>query len=338
MRVLFVGGTGIISTACTDLAVRCGIEVVHLNRGRTAAPVPAGVESIRADVREEDEVRKALGNREFDAVVNWIAFTLDHVEQDIRVFSGRTKQYVFIGTASSYQKPPRHYLITEDTPLENPYWEYSRVKASCERRLMEEKARSGFPVVIVRPSYTYGDTKIPMIFGFGGKSYTIVRRMRRGKKTIIPGDGTSLWQMTHSTDFAKGFVGLLGDPRTIGEAFHITSDEVLNWNQIFEAIAAAAGARLNPVHIASDLLVAWRPGQEGTLLGDKSNSVVLDNSKIKKFVPDFRATVSFQEGVRRTVAWHEADPSRMEIDEEGDAAHDRFIAAYEEMAARVRAK
>ncbi len=328
MKVLFIGGTGIISTACTELAAKRGISVTLLNRGRTAMPVPDGVEIINADIRDEAAVKKAIGKRSFDSVVNWIAFTPSHVEQDIRVFGGRTKQYVFISSASVYEKPPSKYIITEDTPLANPFWEYARQKIECENRLMTEHAGSGFPVTIVRPSYTYGDTKIPLAVGFGGKSYTFVHRLRQGKKIIIPGDGTSLWQMTHNTDFARGFTGLLGHERANGEAFHITSDEVLSWNQIYGAVADAVGAKLIPAHLPSALLVAWDSDLEGTLFGDKVYSLVLDNSKIKRFVPDFKAVVPFREGIKRTIAWMGATPAHAEINEKADAAWDDLIARY----------
>ena len=314
MRVLFIGGTGNISTAVSRLALQRGIELYHLNRGQRERNLP-GVHSLVADVREIDQVRAAVGSMTFDVVVNFIAYSVADVELDLSVFAGKTGQYVFISTASVYQKPPAHYLITESTPLENPYWEYSRKKIAAEERLMLAHREQGFPVSIVRPSLTY-DAVIPLPFGAWG-DYTIIRRMKEGLPVIVHGDGTSLWTITHADDFAKGLLGLLGLPKAIGETFHITSDEVLTWNQIFEATAAAVGVKPNIVHIASEALAdlcdgLGYPGVRGGLLGDKSHSMVFDNSKIKRFVPSFSATIPYAQGIKRTLDWFAADPARME--------------------------
>jgi len=329
MKVLFIGGTGIISTACTKLAVERGMEVTHLRRGQRAASIPDGVRTVLADIADEAAVKRAIGGEKFDAVVDWIAFTPNHVERDIRLFRDRSEQYIFISSASAYQKPLSHYLITESTPLANPYWQYSRDKIACEERLMKEYREEGFPVTIVRPSLTYGDTQIAVAVNSWQKSYTAVDRMRRGKKSIVPGDGTSLWVVTHNSDFAQGLVGLLGHRQAIGHAFHITGDEVLTWDQIYRITAEAAGVEPKLVHIASDFLGACDPDMIGSLTGDKSASVVFDNSKIKRFVPGFCARVSFAEGVKRTIAWFDAAPERRAIDEEANAAWDRIIASYE---------
>jgi nucleoside-diphosphate-sugar epimerase len=260
-------------------------------------------------------------------VVDFIAFTPAEIEQRIALFRGNTGQYVFISSASAYQKPLAHWLITESTPLVNPFWDYSRNKAAGEERLLREEA---FPVTIVRPSLTYGDTVVPLAVNSWLKSYTAVERMRRGKPVIVPGDGLSLWTITHNSDFAKGLIGLFGQQGAIGQSFHITSDEVLTWNQIYQFTAAAAGVpapRL--VHIASDFITTCIPEDTGTLLGDKSHSALFDNTKIKRFVSDFVCTTRYREGIARTIAWFDADPARRQIDEEASAAWDRLIAAYE---------
>ncbi len=337
MRVLFIGGTGLISSACTELAIARGIDMCLLNRGRTSrVPLPEGVEVITADIHDRQAAEAALAGQQFDVVVDWIAFTTDHVQRDIDLFGGKVRQYIFISSASAYQKPPAHYVITEDTPLANPYWQYSRDKAACEERLMQAHRDSGFPVTIVRPSLTYGPTQIPLAVGSWAKPWTVVDRMRRGRKVIVHGDGTSLWTVTWNGDFAGGLVGLLGNRQAVGHAFHITSDEVLTWNQIYEEVGRAAGAEPQIVHVPSDLLAAVCPWEEGNLLGDKAVSAVFDNSRIKRFVPGFRCTVPFREGIRRTLAWFEADPARREVDHDLNATWDRIIAACESAVAQAR--
>src|SRR3984885_6048503 len=254
MKVLFIGGTGIISTACTKLALERGIELTLLRRGQRAANFPDHVRTIALDIADEVAVARALREQKFDVVVDWIAFTPAHVERDISLFRDRTGQYVFISSASAYQKPVGHYLITESTPLANPYWQYSRDKIACEELLMKAYREEGFPITIVRPSLTYGDTQIPLAVNSWLKPYTIVDRMRRGKKVIVPGDGTSLWVITHNSDFAKGLIGLLGHRQAIGNAFHITSDEAMCWDQFYRLTAEAAGADPELVHIPSDFM------------------------------------------------------------------------------------
>ena len=242
MRVLFIGGTGIISTACTDLAIERGIELTVLNRGLRIGAVPAAVRTVTADINDPAAVSRALADESFDAVVDWIAFEPSHIERDLELFRGRTRQFIFISSASAYQKPVGHYLITESTPLANPFWSYSQQKIACEDRLMQAYREEGFPVTIVRPSLTYGDSQITLAINSWTRSYTIVDRMRHGRKVIVPGDGSSLWVITHNTDFAKGLVGLLGREQAIGHAFHITSDEVMTWDQWYRITAEAAGA------------------------------------------------------------------------------------------------
>ena len=328
MNVLFIGGTGLISSACTSLAAERGIDLFLLNRG-SRTKLPAGVTSLVADIRDPAATARALAGRTFDAVVNWVAYTPADVERDIELFGGRTSQYIFISSASAYQKPVGSYLISEATPLINPYWDYSRNKIACEDRLMRALREQGFPITIVRPSLTYGDTQIPLVVNSWQKPYTAIARLRAGKPLIVPGDGTSLWTITHNSDFAKGFVGLLGHQQAIGHAFHITSDEALTWDQYYAAVAAAAGAELKIVHIASDFIAACLPDMAGSLLGDKTVSVVFDNSKIKRFVPGYCATMPFAQGIRRTLAWFEADPARQQVDTAADQQWDTLIAAYQ---------
>jgi nucleoside-diphosphate-sugar epimerase len=271
-----------------------------------------------------------LNGQHFDVVVDWIAYTPEDIERDIRLFGGKTSQFVFISSASAYQKPPKHYIITEETPLENPFWEYSRNKIACEERLMREYRQRGFPVTIVRPSLTYGPSQIPLCVGSWQHPWTVIDRMKKGKKIIVPGDGTSLWVMTWNGDFAKGFLGLLGCPQAIGQAYHITSDEALTWNQIYGEVGQALGLNLEIVHIPSDLIAAYDPNATGSLIGDKANSVVFDNRKIKELVPEFECTVPWAEGVRRAITWHIADPARCSIDHEANQRWDTILAAYEQ--------
>lgn len=324
LRVLFIGGTGTISSACVQRALECGMELCLLNRGQSERTVPAGVEVLRGDIRNKDSIKRILGNRNFDVVVDWIAFTPDHIEIDLELFRGRTAQYVFISSASVYQTPPAALPITESTPLGNPFWAYSRAKIACEDRLIKAYREEGFPSTIVRPSHTYDRTVLPM-----HGQYTVVHRMRAGKKVIVHGDGTSLWTLTHHRDFAKGFVGLLGNPKAIGDVFHITSDEVLTWNQIFEIVAHAAGAEPRLVHIPSKFIAAFDPDWGAGLLGDKAHSMIFDNSKIKRMVPDFVAAMPFVRGVQEIMSWFDGNPSKKVVNEEIDQRMNTIIAAYE---------
>lgn len=331
MKLLFIGGTGLISSACSELALARGHELVILNRSvSTKYPLPKGAAHLIGDIHAGTaDLSALLAGHRFDAVVDFIAFTAGDIERDISLFRGRTDQFVFISSASVYQKPPKHYLITEETPLENPFWQYSRDKIACEGRLMRAFREEGFPVTIIRPSLTYGPSQIPILGASWEHPYTLVDRIERRKKVIVPGDGNSLWVLTWNADFARGLLGLLGNPASIGEAFHITSDEVLAWNQIFFELYAALGVEPNVIHIPSDLIVAYDPGKLGTLIGDKINSAVFDNNKIKRFVPDFNCEVRWAEGVRRSLRWFEDDASRRTIDAEMNAMWDRIIAGYE---------
>jgi nucleoside-diphosphate-sugar epimerase len=330
MKILFIGGTGLISSACVDLAVTRGHELFVLNRSAsTKYPLPHGATLLKGDIHGDEAHLAALtvGHR-FDAVVDWIAFTPDDIERDLRLFQGKTDQFVFISSASAYQKPVKYYLITEETPLENPFWEYSRNKIACENRLMQAYRDTGFPVTIVRPSLTYGPSQIPFSVGSWLHPWTVIDRMKRGKKVIVPGDGTSLWVLTWNADFAKGLAGLLGNARAVGEAFHITSDQVLSWDQIYLEAYQALGLESNVVHVPSDLIARFDSHAVGSLIGDKSNSVVFDNSKIKRFVPDFHCEVDWAEGLRKSLAWFEAHPEFQTVDGNANDLWDTIIAAY----------
>ncbi len=326
MKVLFIGGSGNISSACTRLAVERGIDLFLFNRGLSTGPASPGTTAIRGDIRDLAQSAEALRGRTFDVVVDWIAYEPAHIETDIQLFRGRTEQYIFISSASAYQKPPAHYVVTESTPLGNPFWQYARNKIACEERLLQVLDDGTFPVTIVRPSLTYGETWIPC--AVGGHDYTVVSRMKRGKKVIVHGDGQSLWTVTQNTDFAQGLVGLLGNSAAIGESFHITSDEVLTWDRIYQTIGAAAGEEPDLIHIPSEFINAFDARMGASLLGDKAYSVVLDNSKIKRFVPAFRATVSFAEGMHRSLAWFDAHPDRKTTDQERDRLMDRIVGSF----------
>ncbi len=328
MKILFIGGTGNISKVCADLAIARGHDVTLLNRGKQGA-LP-GARQIVADMDNPAAVASALGTQRWDVVADFIIFTPEQLERRLELFRGRVGQFIFISSASAYQKPVTHYLITESTPLANPFWDYSRNKIACEDRLLRALREENFPCTIVRPSWTYGETVIPFAVSVHGKYFTGLDRMRKGKPMIVPGDGSSLWAMTHNTDFARGFVGLFANPATIGHAFHITSDEVLSWDQIYKVVADVAGVRdLKLVHIASDFITACLPEMTGGLIGDKACSVVLDNTKIKRFVPDFVATTKLRDGVAKSIAWFDADPSRQVIDNEANAKWDKLIAVYQ---------
>ena len=325
MNVAFIGGTGIISSACARLALQRGMDVTFVCRGQTKRhPVPARAKVIHADIRDPRSAQNAIGDQRFDVVVQWIGFVPEHIELDLELFRGRTAQYVFISSASAYHTPPSYLPVTESTTLHNPYWKYSRDKIACEARLIDAYRAHGFPATIVRPSHTYDQALLPV---HGG--YTVIDRMRRGLPVIVHGDGTSLWTLTHHEDFARGFVGLLGQPAAIGEAFHITSDEVITWDQIHETLAHAAGARATLVHVPSDLIAAYDPAWGESLLGDKAHSMVFDNTKLKRLVPDYRAVIPYAEGARQQLAWYDADPSRRVVDRSTDAIFERILAGYQ---------
>lgn len=331
MRALLIGGTGTISSAITDALSRTDWEVWLLNRGKSAAELPESINVIHADINNEKEAVKALDGMTFDTVCDFIGFVPEQLERDFRLFSGRCRQFMYISSASAYHKPVADYRITEGTTLANPYWEYSRNKIACEELLMKHYREDGFPVTIIRPSHTYCEKSVPL--GVHGKngSWQVLRRMLDGKPVIIHGDGTSLWTITHNTDFAKGFIGLMGNPHAIGECFHITSDESVTWNQIYKSVADALGVELKPYYVSSDFLADVSDYDLlGSLIGDKAQSVVFDNSKLKKAVPGFCATVRTEEGIRRTVEYVLSHEECQQADEEFDAWCDKVISALEQ--------
>ena len=337
-RALFIGGTGTISMAITRaLADDPDWELVLLNRGSRADEVPDNVRVINADIEDEEAIEELIDGLRFDCVCDFIGFTPDQVERDYRLFRGRCAQYIYISSASAYNKPCRNYLINEGTALANPFWEYSRNKIICESILMDKYEKEGFPVTIVRPSHTYDERRVPLgVHGDRG-SWQVIKRMLEGKPVIVQGDGTSLWTMTYNGDFAKGFIGLMGNLHAIGESFQITSDETLTWNQIYEAIADALDVDFIPYYVSSAFLASVSDYDYfGSLLGDKSNSVVFDNSKIKKAVPGFTCSVRFDQGVRKTIEYCLAHPECQIPDPEFDEFCDRVIEELEEAKDRLR--
>ena len=321
-NILFIGGTGVISAAAAERAVALGHRLTILNRGRSTRPVPDGAEILTADVRDASAVRAVLAGREFDAVADFITFTADQAQASLDLFAGRTGQYVFISSASAYQKPPTRLPILESTPLKNPFWQYSRDKIACEELFYKAYREQDFPLTVVRPSHTYDRTKIAMVGG-----WTDIHRMRSGLPVMVHGDGTSLWTLTHSQDFAKAFVGLLGRPQAVGESYTITSDEYLPWNQIYQLFARAAGVpEPELVHVCSETIAAHSAELGANLLGDRSHSVVFDNTKIKSLVPGYHATIPFADGARQIVQWFDANPRLQTVDQDYMALSDRLTA------------
>ena len=329
MNALLIGGTGTISSDIVALAATRGWKLTLLNRGLRRPALPQGVDTITADINDEQAVAAAMEGRRFDVIADFICFTPEQAQRDIRLFTGRCDQFFFISSASAYHKPVQHWLIDESTPLHNPYWQYSRDKAACEAAFMEAYRQGGFPVTIIRPSHTYCERTLPVPLHGKNGPYSVLRRILEGKPVIVPGDGTSLWTVTHSTDFAKAFVGLMGCGKAVGEAFTITSDEQLTWNQIVTAIGRSIGKEAIGYHVASDFLIACDPSLEGPLLGDKSNSVVFDNTKVKRLVPEFICTTRFDRGVRLFIDYLDAHPEMKREDPDFDAWCDRVIAAHE---------
>ena len=325
MKALFIGGTGTISGAISKLVIEKGWDLYLLNRGNRLDQVPEGAKVITGDIHDEKAVAESIKDLHFDVVADFIAFKPEHVERDIRLFAEKTKQFIFVSSASAYQKPLSYYKTSESTPLSNPHWEYSRDKIACEDVLMAEYRKNQFPVTIVRPSHTYGEQKVPVAFYGKNGSWQVVDRIRKGKPVIIHGDGTSLWTLTHNSDFAKAFAGLMANQGAIGEAVNITSDEALTWNKIYDCIGAALNMEVKKVHIATDFLVSCRPDLEGPLLGDKAGCAVFDNSKVKRLVPDFVATKRFDEGVRESIEYALARPELQKPDEEFDRFCDKLI-------------
>ena len=331
MKILLIGGTGTISGAIAKVLAQRGDDLILLNRGNRAEDVPAGAKVICCDINNEALVAEKLAGECFDAVCQFVGYKPEHVQRDYRLFAGKTKQYIFISSTAAYQKPVVNYRMTEETAFCNPYWDYAREKAACEEFLMQKYREEGFPVTIVRPSHTYGERSVPLAVRGKTGSWQILKRMMEGKKVIIHGDGTNLWTLTHNSDFAKGFVGLIGNPVALGEAFHITSDESVTWNQVYQIVADRLNVPLHAYHVSTDFLSAVNPPHDywGSLMGDKANSVVFDNTKLKKAVPGFQATVSVAEGIANTVDYVLAHPQCQADDPEFDDWCDKVINALE---------
>ncbi len=332
MKILFIGGTGLISSEVSALAVKNGFDLYLLNRGTRAEFEPAGVKMLHGDINDEARIQELVKEVRFDAVVNWIVFEKESIERDIRLFAGKTAQYILISTVATYAKPPVYYFVDESTPQRNPISPYATKKIACEQRLMQEYRENGFPATIVRPSHTYGKTTIPFALNAEGRPrrpWTIIDRMLRGKKVIVPGDGTSLWTLTHNSDFARGLVGLLGNTQAIGQSFHITSDEVKTWDQYLGVMAQAVGAEPDILHVASESICRFMPEFRGGLMGDTSYSYIADNSKIKRFVPGYVATMPFERGIRESIGYFSSHPELQAVDEVLNERYDRFIELYE---------
>lgn len=331
MKVLFIGGTGVLSSACSELAISKGIDLYHLNRGLSSGIRDVvGVKTIIADIRNSDQTKKALENHTFDVVVDFIAYEPQHIYDDIKLFEGKTKQFVFISSASAYEVP-KQLPVTEKTPLDNPYWEYSRKKIACENVLKQAYEKSGFPYTIVRPSHTYDKTKIPAIGG-----YTVLHRMLQGLPVILPGDGTSIWTLTYHKDFAVGLVGLIGNEKAINEAFQITSDEWLSWNNIYEILATELGVKPNIIHIPSEIIVLYNKEIGDGLLGDKAHSMIFDNSKIKSFVPEFNPQVKFRDGAKEIIKWYKENTLQIEADKSINDFMDKITSDFSTFIAGIK--
>jgi len=328
IKVLFIGGTGVISTSVSEAAVQDpDIELFLFNRGSKRSSIPPKAKLIIGDIRDKHSTSEVLKEYSFDVVVNWVAFKPEHIKSDISLFKGRVGQYIFISSASAYKRPPEHYLVTEDTPLENDLWQYSKDKIDCEALLTKEASKD-LPYTIVRPNYTYDQTMIPFIFNSRRKRYTLIDRIRKGKKIIVPGDGTSLFTITHSRDLARGFISLMGNRKAFGEAFHITSDEVKTWDQYALLTGKAAGKEPDILHVTSEQIISLAPEYAGGLLGDKSYSLVYDNSKLKKLVPGYKAVIPFEEGIKESVSWYDNNPDMCSTDDEFDLLCDRIVSRF----------
>lgn len=328
MKALFIGGTGIISMAISKLLLQKGWDLYLLNRGnRNNVEGLEKAHFITVDINDESAVLKKIDGMHFDVVCDFIGFVPSQLERDYRIFKGRTDQFMYISSASAYQKPVGNYVISEKTPLANPYWEYSRNKIACEEYLMKLYREEGFPITIIRPSHTYDERSVPLgVHGDKG-SYQVVKRIKEGKPVIIHGDGTTLWTITHNSDFAKGFIGLMGNVHAIGEAVQIMSDESVTWNQIYECIAKSLGVELKPVYVSSSYLASHSNYDfTGSLIGDKANTVVFDCSKLKTLVPDFVATKRADQGIRETIEYVMSHKECQIEDEEFDKWCDEIIA------------
>lgn len=329
MKVLFIGGTGLISTAVTDLCVKKGIDLSLFNRGNKNQNLPEGVKTIIGDINNEEEAKELLKDKDFDVVVNWIAFVPEQLERDYRIFKGITKQYIFISSASAYQKPVQDYPITEETPLENPYWEYSRNKQACEEYIMGKHSKE-FNVTVIRPSHTYDDKQLMLTVKEWGSEYTLLKRIMDHKPYIIPGDGTSLWTITHNTDFAKAFIHVLGNELTYGQAYHITSDKVYTWEQLYRITCKALNVESNIVYIPTDFILRYMPHKVGEFYGDKHYSVIFDNTKIKQIAPEYKSEVRYEDVVSKAVKHYQNHEELQFFNEEMNTLYERIIKDYQE--------
>ena len=326
MKNLFIGGTGIISRSCTQEALKQGHEMFHLNRGNHPELAPRGVTTLKADVSDSWQVEKAVSGHRFDCIVNWVAFEPDQIQQDLKLLGPLTSHYIFISSASVYLKPPPHWIITEESPVGNPFWPYAQNKIACETLLLEKHSKDGFPATIVRPSHTFNNGWIPT--PIGSRDFTVAQRLLDGRVVISPGDGQSIWTLTHSEDFAKGFTGLLGNRDAVGEIFHITSDEARTWDVFYGLIGEALGVEVDIAHIPSSVVNEISPSLGQGLMGDKGYSMVFDNTKIKKLVPDFSAKIPFKDGLRRSLEWFDKNPARKIVDPVKDAEIDRVLKVW----------
>ena len=326
MRVLFTGGTGNISTACTRAALERNFEVIHLNRGNHPESVPPGVETLKGDGKNPDDVRKAVKGMHFDCVVQWLGYFPSQVEADIDIFAGKTAQYVFISSASAYLKPMVHPVVTESNRMGNPYWEYSQNKVISEQLIEKAGVERDFPWTVVRPAHTYSEVMLPT--NFGQRDYTIPQRILDGREIIVHGDGQSIWPLTHADDFATGFIGVLGNPAALGQAFHIVGEEILTWDMILETYGAALGRKPNIVHIPSEYIAAMNPAWGAPMFGERRWSTIFDCSKIKRLSPGFRTAVPLAHGLRKSLAWFDAHPAAKIIDKAADAEFDRILASW----------
>ena len=337
MKVLFIGGTGTISSAITRKLIEMGEDVYLLNRGNRNSEFEGKIKHLKVnDVNDEEELKSVIGSLKFDVVCDFIGFKKAQLERDYRVFKDKTKQFMYISSASAYNKPCKDYVITEGTALANPYWQYSRDKIECEDFLMKMYREEGFPVTIIRPSHTYCEKEVPLGVHGNNGSYQVIKRMMEGKRVIVHGDGTSLWTMTHNSDFAKGFIGLMGNPHAIGEAFQITNDETLTWNQIYKSVADCLGVEFKPYYVSSEFLAKCSNyDYTGSLIGDKANSVVFDNSKLKKAVPGLNINVRFEQGIKMTLDYIKDHGECQKEDPEFDAWCDKVIQALEEAEKKI---
>lgn len=327
MKVLFIGGSGIISSAAAELALQSGIELCLFNRGNHPERVPAGATVIQGDVNRDQ--LSTLADQHFDAVVDFIAYKPAQVQRDVDAFLGKCGQYLVISSACVYHKPLTIFPITESAPIYDSPWDYAQDKINCEAAIKKAYLEKRFPITIIRPTHTYSNILLPV--GLCGKSggWSVASRMLRGKPVLLHGDGLTLWTITHSRDVAKGIVGLLGNSRAIGEAVHITSDEAVSWDDLYHNLAYALGVEAKICHVSTDMLTRFFPDERGHLMGDTAHCAIFDNTKIKRLVPEFQATTTASRGIMDAVHYHLAHPELMKEDPEYDRVCDAVLQACE---------